>query len=71
MFHHLPSGVELGVISYTNTSIVSLPLAVTSTHNRDNLHGRIPVRPLTTETDESCISCALKQAVKVLYLPPN
>ncbi|CAL8101953.1 unnamed protein product [Orchesella dallaii] len=66
MFHHVPSGVELGVISYTNKSTVSLPLAVTTTHNRENLHGRIPVRPLTTETEVSCISCALKDAVKLI-----
>jgi len=68
MFNYLPSGVELGVISYTNSSSLSLPLTVASTHNRDHLHRRIPVRPLTTESDESCISCALRAAVKVCVI---
>lgn len=66
MFQHLPSGVEVGVISYTNSSTVNVPLEVTSTHNRaDRLYGRIPVRPLQTESEESCISCAISAARKV------
>lgn len=65
MFHHVPAGVELGVISYTNVSAVSLPLTVTGTSNRDTLHGRVPLRPLTTLPEDACISCALKTAIKV------
>lgn len=36
-----------------------------STHNRDALYGRIPFRPLNTESEESCISCAISAARKV------
>ncbi|XP_021963561.1 calcium-activated chloride channel regulator 1 [Folsomia candida] len=66
MFHHLPSGVELGVISYSNNSTISVPLTVASTHNRDALYGRIPFRPLNTESEESCISCAISAARKLI-----
>ncbi|CAL8087785.1 unnamed protein product [Orchesella dallaii] len=66
MFHHVPAGVELGVISFTNVSAVSLPLTVASAHNRDHLHGRVPVRPLTTLAEDACMSCALRTAVKIL-----
>ncbi len=68
MFHHVPAGVELGVISYTNVSAVSLPLTVAGTSNRDSLHGRVPLRPLTTLPEDACISCALKTAIKVCIL---
>jgi len=68
MFQHVPSGVELGVISYTNSTSVSLPLTVATTHNRERLHGRIPLRPLGTDSEKSCISCAIRAAVKVRKL---